>query len=407
VIANDRGLYGTFLLFATPHGIVRGKIERFLEPLMINLGKFNIWSPFGLDPYPLARPFLFLLDPEFAHEMTIKLLNKIQDCGIGPRFDDEPDDPILHTNVFGVDFPNPIGLGAGLDKQAQAIDAFMHFGFGAVEVGTVTPQPQPGNPKPRMFRIKDAKALINRFGFNSDGLEVVSQRLKAWRSNPERSLNPLGVNIGKNKDCADDIADYIASFTGVAPYADFVTVNVSSPNTPGLRELQNKDELEALLSRIMETRQKVAPTLPVLVKIAPDLTDKQQSQIAKVILNSGVQGMIVGNTTISRPSNVPRALALQEGGLSGGPLFSLSTRVLSNMYRLTKGKIPIVGCGGVSSGDDAYSKIRAGASLVQIYTALIFEGPLVVRKIKRELAALLRRDKFGAVAEAVGADHKG
>lgn len=367
--------------------------------------KINLWSPFGLDPYPLLRPFLFLLDPEFAHEMTIKMLGYGLKYGFGPRFD-EPDDPILHTKVFGLFFPNPVGLAAGLDKQAEVIDAFMHFGFGAVEVGTVTPRPQPGNPRPRMLRIPVAKALINRFGFNSVGLDVFTERLKSWRANPERARNPLGVNVGKNKDATDDAADYVAGLIKVAPYAEYVTVNISSPNTPGLRDLQHRDHLKALLAKVMEVRQQHAPGLPVLVKIAPDIDEAQQQDIAEVVLASGVQGLIVTNTTTARPSIVPRDIAKEPGALSGGPLFSLSTRVLSNMYRMTQGQIPLIGCGGVSSGADAYAKIRAGASLVQIYTCLVYEGPGVVSRIKRDLAELLRRDGFRSIADAVGADHK-
>lgn len=361
----------------------------------------NLWSPFGLDPYPLIRPFLFLLDPEMAHEMTIQLLG----YGLGPCFN-EPDDPILHTKVFDLFFPNPIGLAAGLDKQATVIDAFMRFGFGSIEAGTVTPLPQPGNPKPRMFRIKEARALINRFGFNSDGLDIFTERLKAWRANPERSRNPVGINIGKNKDSTDDAADYVAGLIKVAPYADYVTVNISSPNTPGLRDLQHGDHLPRLLDKVMQARKEHAPGLPVLVKIAPDIDDEEQKDIAKAVLAAGVQGLIVSNTTVSRPSIVPREIAREQGGLSGGPLFSLSTRVLGNMYQLTEGKIPIIGSGGVSRGEDVYAKIRAGASLVQIYTSLVYEGPLVVRRIKKELANLLRADGFLSVAAAVGADHK-
>jgi dihydroorotate dehydrogenase len=367
--------------------------------------KVNLWSPFGLDPYPLMRPFLFLLNPEYAHEMTIKMLGYGRTYGFGPQFD-EPDDPVLHTKVFGLFFPNPVGLAAGLDKQAQVIDAFMSFGFGAMEVGTVTPKPQPGNPKPRMFRVPEAKALINRFGFNSDGLDVFAERLKAWRGQPDRSRNPLGVNVGKNKDAEDGVADFVNGLVRVAPYADFVTINVSSPNTPGLRDLQRRDHLTELLSKVMEARQQHAPGLPVLVKIAPDIDEAEQQDVADVALASGVQGLIVSNTTTSRPSIVPREVAKEIGGLSGGPLFSLSTRVLSTMYKLTQGKIPLIGCGGVSSGADAYAKIRAGASLVQIYTCLVYEGPGVVSRIKKELARVLRADGFRSVADAVGADHK-
>jgi dihydroorotate dehydrogenase len=257
-----------------------------------------------------------------------------------------------------------------------------------------------------MFRIAVAKALINRFGFNSDGLDVFTGRLKTWRENPLRSRNPVGVNIGKNRDSADEVADYVACLIKVAPYADYVTINISSPNTPGLRDLQNRDLLARLLDKVMQARKANAPGLPLLVKIAFDLTDEEQEDIAKVVLDSGVHGMIVGNTSPIRPSNIPREIAKEPGGLSGPPIFGPSTRVLANMYRLTNGKIPLIANCGVSSGEDAYAKIRAGASLVQIYTALVYEGPLAVRKIKKELAQHLRDDGFLSVAAAVGADHK-
>lgn len=363
--------------------------------------KFNPWNPFGLDPYPLIRPLLFLLDPELAHDLTIKMLG----YGIGPRFD-EPDDPSLNTKVFGLDFPNPIGLAAGLDKQAQVIDELMRFGFGFLEVGTVTPLPQPGNPKPRMFRVKEARALINRFGFNSDGLEIFTERLKAWRENPNRSRNPVGVNIGKNKDTTDDAADYVKGLIKVAPYADFVVVNVSCPNLPGVCDLMDRDQLSPLLEKVMKARANNAPQLPVLVKISPDIDHEQMQDIAKTVTDVGVDGLIISNTTTSRPSVVPREIAKEQGALSGGPLFSLSTRILSNMYSLTEGKIPIIGCGGVYSGEDAYAKIRAGASLVQIYTALVYEGPLIVKRIKEELVRLLKEDGFDSISAAVGADHR-
>lgn len=355
-----------------------------------------VWNlPF--DPYPLIKPLLFMQDPEAAHERTIKLLS----LGLGPRAS-EPDDPILKTTVCGLEFPNPIGLAAGLDKQASAIDAFMNFGFGHVEVGTVTPLPQSGNPRPRMFRVPEANALINRFGFNSVGADVVAERMKAWRENPRRTRNPVGINLGKNKDSADDAADYIAGLIKLAPYADYVTINISSPNTAGLRDLQRRERLAELLGAVMEARAIHAPRLPIFVKIAPDLTDAQQEDIAAIAVSSGVHGIIVGNTTVTRPAGIPPELAAEAGGLSGKPLFDLSTQVLGNMWKLTDGKIPLIGCGGVSTGADAYRKIRAGASLVQIYTALVYEGPLVVRRIKRELAELLQRDGFASVGDAVG-----
>lgn len=365
--------------------------------------KADLWKWFDryFDPYPLIRPFLFLLDPEQAHEMTLKMLS----YGMGPHFHG-PDDSILGTKLFGLDFPNVIGLGAGLDKQATCMDAFMGFGFGTLEIGSVTPLPQPGNPRPRMFRIASAKALINRFGFNSVGADAFAERMKAWREKADRTHNPIGINLGKNKDTTDDAADYLIGFEKLWPYADYITVNVSSPNTPGLRDLQTRERMADLLRRVTDKRDQLCPKLPVLVKIAPDLTEEQRADIAAVILESKAQGVVVGNTTISRPSAIPDKIGKEAGGLSGLPLFELSTSRLSDMYKLLGGKLPIIGCGGISNGEQAYAKIRAGASMVQVYTALVYEGPLAIQKIKRELAALLRRDGFTSVEQAVGADHR-
>ena len=365
--------------------------------------KMDFWkhiSKIG-DPYPLIRPFLFLLDPEDAHDLTINMLGK----GLGPQFFG-PDDEILRTTAFGLTFPNPVGLAAGLDKQATCIDAFMGFGFGFVEIGTVTPLPQAGNPRPRMFRVSQAKGLINRFGFNSVGVEAFAERMRAWRGRPDRTKNPVGINIGKNKDTTDDAVDFVKGCEKLAEFADYITVNVSSPNTPGLRDLQGRERMTQLLNRVTETRDRVAPNVPVLVKIAPDLTDEQQTDIAEVVKQCKIQALIISNTTLARPSNIPDDLAHEAGGLSGPPLFGPSTRLLSTMYKLTEGKIPLIGSGGISTGEEAYLKIRAGASLVQVYTALVYEGPLVIQKIKKELATILRRDGFSSVAEAVGADHK-
>jgi len=369
----------------------------------INFSKVDMWSFFDRlgDPYPLVRPFLFLLDPEEAHDLTMKMLG----YGLGPRFFG-PDDPVLGTKVFGLDFQNPLCLGAGLDKQAARMDAFLGFGFGSIEIGTVTPRPQTGNPRPRMFRIARAKALINRFGFNSIGVDAFVENLRSWRETEGRIRRPVGVNIGKNKDTQDDAADYLAGFEKVAPYADFVTVNVSSPNTPGLRDLQGRERMATLLDKVTSLRDRLAPALPILVKVAPDLTEQQQDDIAAVVREAKIQALIVSNTTLARPSTIPDDLAREAGGLSGAPLFGPSTRLLGAFYKKTGGKIPLIGSGGVSSGRDAYAKIRAGASLVQVYTALVFEGPLVVQKMKRALASYLRRDGFSCVAEAVGADHR-
>ncbi len=363
--------------------------------------KADPWNIPGFDPYPFMRPFLFLLDPEFAHAMTIRLLG----FNLGPRTVDE-DDPVLRTRLFGLDFSNPIGLAAGLDKQAEVIDQFMRFGFSHIETGTVVLRPQPGNPKPRMFRVPTAKALINRFGWNSVGAEVFAENLKAYRAKKTNLPRPVGVNIGFNKDSKDPTADYIGSLVKVAPFVDYVVISVSSPNTPGARDLQKREPLSRLLSDLLAARKTHAPRLPILLKIAFDLTEEQQEDIAVVVLKSGIQGLIVGNTSPIRPSNIPREIAMEQGGLSGPPVFRQSTQVLSNMYKLTKGKIPLIANCGVSTGEDAYLKIRAGASLVQIFTVLVYDGPLAVRRIKRELAGLLHSHGFKSVAEAVGADHK-
>jgi dihydroorotate dehydrogenase len=370
---------------------------------MINMRKIDFWGKIEkmMDPYPLIRPFLFMMDPEEAHEMTMKMLG----YGLGPQFFG-PDDEVLKTSVFGLEFPNPIGLAAGLDKQATRMDEVMGFGFGHIEIGTIVPQPQDGNPRPRMFRAPQAKALINRFGMNSVGVDVFALRMKEWRVKETRTRNPVGINIGKNKDTVNDAADYIACFEKVAPYADYVTINVSSPNTPGLRDLQRRELIADLISKVTDLRDKMTPQLPVLVKIAPDLDEAQVRDIADVVKESKIQAVIISNTTLARPSSIPDNIAKEAGGLSGPALFGPSTRLLSDFYAMTEGKIPLIGCGGVSSGDDAYKKIRAGASLVQVYTALVYEGPLVIQRMKRELATLLRRDGFASVADAIGADHK-
>lgn len=372
----------------------------------MRLTKPNLWKIPGFDPYALMRPFLFRLDPENAHKLALALLKK----GLGPKVA-PADDKILHIHIAGLDFRNPIGLAAGFDKNAAVINELLGCGFGFVEIGTITPKPQPGNPRPRLFRITEARAAINRLGFNSEGMDICLQRIKAWydegrrpKSGIQRGL--IGINLGKNKDSTDAAADYVAGYKKLASYADYITINISSPNTPGLRDLQGREQLAALLKQVTDARSAETHKPPIFVKIAPDLDETQQKDIAEVVLASEVQGMIIGNTTTARPSNLPPQLAKEAGGLSGVPLFGPSTRVLGNMYKLTQGKLPLIGAGGVSSGADAYAKIRAGASLVQIYTSLIFEGPGIVRRIKRDLAALLKLDGFKSVSEAVGTGQK-
>lgn len=349
--------------------------------------------------FPLVRPLLHALPPERAHGLTLAALK----AGLGPKASGEGD-PILRTNVWGIDFPNPIGLAAGFDKDAEVADAMLGLGLGFVEVGSLTPRPQPGNPKPRMFRLADAQGLINRLGFNNGGVEAAAGRL----ARRDRSRGIVGVNLGRNKDSADAEADYRAGVAAVAAHADYLVVNVSSPNTPGLRALQGREPLERLLAAVLEAREGTGVRPPLLLKIAPDLTDADKADIATVALESGIDGLVVSNTTIARPAellkSLPPSLAGQAGGLSGRPLMAASTAVLRDMAGLTGRRLPIVGVGGVASGADAYAKIRAGASLVQLYTALAWQGPALIAAIRRDLAALLRQDGFSRLDDAVGAD---
>lgn len=351
----------------------------------------------------LALACLRHLSPERAHGLTIWLLRR----GLAPR-PRAPDDPILASRVFGLDFPNPIGLAAGFDKNAEVWAEMLALGFGFVEVGSVTPRPQPGNPKPRLFRLAEDKALVNRLGFNNEGLAAVARRLAIGTGpgRPDRGI--VGANLGKNKESADAAAEYRAGVRALAPLADFLVINVSSPNTPGLRALQDRAPLEALLAAVIAARAEASGGArpPILLKIAPDLLPEACRAIAEVALACGLDGLVVGNSTIARPPGLKSPNRGEAGGLSGPPLFALSTRLVAEMHRLTAGRIPIVGVGGVSSGSDAYAMVRAGASLVELYTALVYEGPGLVVRIKAELAALLRRDGMRCLADAVGADRR-
>ena len=341
----------------------------------------------------IAR-LLRLLAPEAAHRLTIRLLS----AGLG-FYTSGADDPILETRLWGRRFPNPIGMAAGYDKNAEAYRALLRLGFGFAEVGSVTPRPQPGNPKPRLFRLTEDRAVINRMGFNNDGVEAVARRLQGRGRLP----GPLGINLGKNKDSADAAADYVRGVQVLGPYADYLVINVSSPNTPGLRALQGREPLAALIEAVKRARHDACPEMPpLLVKIAPDLQPEDKHDIAAVALESGIDGLIVSNTTIARPPSLRSAHRAEAGGLSGAPLFQPSTALLAEMYRLTQGRLALVGVGGVASGADAYAKIRAGASLVQLYSALVYEGPGLVGRIKRELAQALRRDGFSSLSQAVG-----
>lgn len=350
------------------------------------------------DLYPLIRPVLRRLPAETAQNLTLRAL----EAGLGrfavDRLAREPDEPILAQRLWGQDFPNPVGLAAGFDKDARVLEPLRRFGFGFIEVGTVTPRPQPGNPKPRLFRLEEDQAIINRMGFNSGGLEAAAERLGR-----RRHTGIVGVNLGKNRDSSDAVTDYAEGIRRAASVADYLVVNVSSPNTPGLRDLQRRASLEALLVPLLQTRDESGCRAPLLVKIAPDLTLEEREDVASVALAAGIDGLIVSNTTVDRPAGLVSPYAIESGGLSGRPLFAASTALLADMHRLTRGKLPLIGVGGVGSAAEAYQKIRAGACLVQLYTALVFAGPGLVTDIKEGLAELLRRDGFACVADAVGA----
>lgn len=337
-----------------------------------------------------ALPFLSRLDPERAHDLALAALR----CGLVPRTE-AADDPLLATDAFGLHFANPIGLAAGFDKDAMAILPLMHLGFGLVEAGGVTLRPQGGNPKPRLFRLAEDRAVINRMGMNGQGVNAFVARLASLSGRPA----VLGVNVAINKDGAVPERDYPALLAAVAPYCDYVAINVSSPNTPGLRDLQAGPRLAAILDAVTATVQK-RPA--ILVKIAPDLTEDELAQIVETAIGGGASGLIVGNTTTTRPKGLHSRHAAEPGGLSGAPLYPLSTTVLARAFHLARGRLTLIGCGGVSTGAEALGKIRAGASLVQLYTAFAYAGPALIPRIKHELKAALRAGGFTSVGAAVG-----
>jgi dihydroorotate dehydrogenase len=337
-----------------------------------------------------AMPALRLLDAEDAHRIALKGLR----LGLAGT-DTIRDDPALRVRALGLVFANPIGLAAGFDKNAEAVLPLLRLGFGFMEAGTVTPRPQAGNPRPRLFRLPDNNAVINRMGFNNDGIEAYCARLAALPARPA----PFGANIGINKDGADPERDYPALVAAVTPFADYVTINVSSPNTPGLRDLQGEARLRAILRAIVTTLP-VRP--PLLVKVAPDLSDDGLESVVDVAVTEGAAGLIISNTTIARPPELRGRNARQAGGLSGAPLFVRSTEMLARAHRLAGDRLTLIGVGGVRSGADALAKIRAGASLVQLYTAFAYAGPALIPRLKQELLDALRQQGFSSVAEARG-----
>jgi dihydroorotate dehydrogenase len=353
-------------------------------------------------PFFFARPLLHRLDPEAAHGATLWALK----CGLAGAVS-EADDPLLATCVWNLEFTNPLGLAAGFDKDAEVVDAMLALGFGFVEAGTVTPLAQPGNPKPRLFRLDEDQGVINRFGFNSKGLAPFVAQLEKRRGGA-RARGVVGANVGKNRDAGDAAGDYARGIEAVCGLADYLVCNVSSPNTPGLRNLQARGQIQELIARVLDARNRAAAGggrgPPLLVKVGPDLDGGEVRDIAEVALEMKIDGLIVGNTTIERPSTLRSRHARESGGLSGAPLLAKANACLADMYRCVGARLPIIGCGGVASGADAYAKIRSGASLVQLYSALVYYGPELIGRIKRELAARLRADGFNSVAEAVGAD---
>jgi dihydroorotate dehydrogenase len=346
----------------------------------------------------LSLPVLRWLDPEDAHRLAIQGLRFL------PPGKPHADDPKLAVRAFGLNFPNPIGMAAGFDKSAEVPDALLRLGFGFVEIGSVTPKPQSGNPRPRLFRLERDEAVINRMGFNNDGAETALRRLAARAQHG----GIVGVNVGANKDSPDRVNDYVKLIETFAPVASYFTVNVSSPNTPGLRNLQEGALLDDLLARVIDARQRVresAGDTPVLLKIAPDLSLAQLDDVVQVARSRRVDGMIVSNTTIARPSTLREEMrAKEQGGLSGRPLFRLSTRMVAETYVRVEGAFPLIGVGGVDSGGAALTKIRAGASLIQLYSSLVYKGLGIVDEIKRDLASTLLRTGRDSLSEIVGSD---
>jgi dihydroorotate dehydrogenase len=329
------------------------------------------------------------LDPETAHRLALRAL-QLAPLPLAPR-----DDPVLRTRIASLELPNPVGLAAGLDKNGEALHGLSRLGFGFIECGSVTPRPQSGNPKPRLFRLSHDRAVINRMGFNNAGLEAFARRLER---RPQEGV--IGANLGANKATEDRASDYVSGLVRLRGLADYVTVNVSSPNTPGLRDLQGRAALDDLLGRLAEARG--ADPTPVFLKIAPDLTDAEISMIVEATLDHRLDALIVANTTLDRPADLRSPERTQAGGLSGEPLKARARRALSAAAEAAAGRLPLIAVGGVDSGAEAYQRIQAGACAVQIYSALIYEGPGLVQRIKRDLAERLRADGFTSVSEAVG-----
>jgi len=344
--------------------------------------------------FSVLRPFLFNLDPETAHDLAIKSL-KFNPL---PRsmFEVE-DEQMLKVEVLGKNFPNPIGLAAGFDKSAEAHDSLLRLGFGFVEVGTVTPLKQLGNPKPRIFRLEDDRALINRLGFNNDGIEIIKNRIKS-----SEKTGILGVNIGPNKKTKDQLNDFCIGLKNFFDIADYITVNISSPNTEGLRDFHDQEKLNDLLVELNKIKKDKKTDIPLLLKISPDIHESHISEIADVILKNSISAIILTNTTNRNKDNLKDKAKNESGGLSGEPLQQISTNMIKKFYKLLNGKIPIIGVGGVNSGKSAYEKIIAGASLLQLYTGFVYRGPSTAKDIKKELIQILKKEGIKNIKDAIG-----
>ncbi len=347
--------------------------------------------------YNSSLKILRLLPPELSHTITINYLKyfKLRKKNI--------EDPIIAQHLMGLDFPNPLGLAAGFDKNAEVVHSMFSFGFGFLEVGTITPQPQIGNSKPRVFRLIEDKAIINSLGFNNKGIKKVKKNLiKHQKSNLNNKI--IGVNIGKNKDSSDAINDYLIGLEELGDLASYITINISSPNTDGLRDLQLRGKIEKLIKKIIDKRDEIKKinSKPILIKISPDLNEDQLRDIALISLANNIDGLILTNSTIKREKNLISINKEKKGGLSGKPLYDNSNIILKKMYELTNGQIPLIGVGGISSGKDCYEKIKSGASLVQLYTALVYSGPNLINNMKGDLIDLIKTDGYKNISEVIG-----
>ena len=344
--------------------------------------------------FSVLRPFLFKLDPETTHDLAIKSLK----FNYLPRkmFEVE-DEQILNIELLGKNFPNPIGLAAGFDKSGEVYNSLLKFGFGFIEIGTVTPLKQFGNPKPRIFRLEDDSALINRLGFNNDGIEIIKNRIKS-----EKKKGVVGINIGPNKNTKDQKNDFCIGLKNFFDIADYITVNISSPNTEGLRDFHDQEKLEDLLLALNKIESENKINIPLLLKISPDIKDNQISEIAVSAIKNDISGIILTNTTNSNKDKLISDFKKEEGGLSGEPLQQISTNMIKKFYKQLNGKIPIIGVGGVNSGKSAYEKIIAGASLLQLYTGLVYKGPSLVKDIKKELIQILKVEGLNNIKDAIG-----